>query len=288
MPETHQALNFAGFEISPETNQLFFEGKAISIESRQLKLLELLAQAYPEMVSKQQLMDTLWPDTVVSEASLSRLISDTRKLLGTLGAKRDLITTVHRRGFCLGAEVSMAEQLHDELPPPGTGHQASASDNGGVRLTNKCIWILSGIFLLLLGLVAYLLQEDEALEQESATDYVGTWHIILQLNAIESAQNSAGNPICGDRQLRYDVVINKRGDSYFLLQPQFTTELGPDLSMPITKQLEYPDAGGYVTTEITLSFLDFNRMTGHSTWEWSLTKDSQVLCKGDSLIDAVK
>ncbi|MCL1037046.1 winged helix-turn-helix domain-containing protein [Shewanella submarina] len=291
MPEQHQALNFAGFVISVETNQLFYEGKAIAIESRQLKLLELLAIAYPEMVSKQELMDILWPETVVSEASLSRLISDTRKLLGTLGARKDLITTVHRRGFCLGAEVHL-NQLSEELSSTSEPKSAIAAGltpdtSDAVLLSRRCVWILSAILLTLLGLIIYLVAFDDEPSQ-SNQDYTGVWQVILQVQTRESALNSAGKPVCTDTQQRYDVMINKKDDSYYLLQPQFAAQLGPDLSQPVTLNLEYPDAGGYVTTEMTISFTSMNRMKGHSTWEWRVNKGSKVLCSGDSMFDAVK
>lgn len=77
------------------------EGQPVEINERAFRLLQLLSEASPEPVSKQSLSSLLWQDTVVSEWSLFRLISDTRQLLGDDGEQQQLIHTARGIGFYL-------------------------------------------------------------------------------------------------------------------------------------------------------------------------------------------
>ncbi len=73
----------------------------IKTSARIFKLLHILAKASPEPVSKEQLTQLLWPNTIVSEWSLARLVSDTRILLGDNGEQQKYIQTVRGTGFCM-------------------------------------------------------------------------------------------------------------------------------------------------------------------------------------------
>lgn len=71
----------------------------IDIGERNFQLLKLLCEASPEPLNKATLMEQLWPDTVVSDWSISRLISDTRQLLDDDGDSQSLIKTARGIGF---------------------------------------------------------------------------------------------------------------------------------------------------------------------------------------------
>ena len=96
---------FEGYEFLPEKQQLLYQGKPCLLEPKMLQLINLLIQARPHVVSKEKLLTELWPDSVVAESSLSRLVSDTRKLMENNGKHQKLIKTVRGRGFCFCAPV---------------------------------------------------------------------------------------------------------------------------------------------------------------------------------------
>ncbi|HEY8568889.1 winged helix-turn-helix domain-containing protein [Microbulbifer sp.] len=98
-----------------DTVQLYLTagGTPVEADARQLQLLRLLIDTYPEACSQQQLLETLWPNTVVSHWSAGRLVSDTRKLFRNYGYQGPLIQTLHGRGYRLAPEL--VEQLC-ELP----------------------------------------------------------------------------------------------------------------------------------------------------------------------------
>jgi DNA-binding winged helix-turn-helix (wHTH) protein len=84
---------------------LLVNGEQIAIERRNFLLLKILLEQSGVVVSREELINQLWPKQVVTDWSLSRLISDTRKLLGDNGKAQHIIKTCRGGGFMLVAEV---------------------------------------------------------------------------------------------------------------------------------------------------------------------------------------
>ncbi len=98
-------LVFKGFEFYPAKLLLTYRDTPCNLEPKMLQLLSLLIEARPEVLSKQQLMQELWPDAIVSDWSLARLVSDTRKLIEDDGQQQSIIKTVRGKGFAFAAPV---------------------------------------------------------------------------------------------------------------------------------------------------------------------------------------
>jgi len=101
-------------------------GQLISQDVKLIAALDLLAARYPNAVTKNELMAAIWPKQFLSEWSLSRLISDTRNLLGS----RHHIQTVHGRGYRYNfpvVEVTRYESPKEEPPIPESTAQEAPS-----------------------------------------------------------------------------------------------------------------------------------------------------------------
>ncbi len=96
---------FDRFTLDLSHQRLTCDGELISSDPRLIRLLELLIEAAPEPVSADTLLSALWPDTHVSHWSISRLISDARKLFKDAGADFSVIQTLHGRGYRLAVEA---------------------------------------------------------------------------------------------------------------------------------------------------------------------------------------
>lgn len=104
--------SFGDCKINTQTRQLLVAGKAVAIEHRQFQLLKILAQADCQVVSREDLIAQLWPRQIVSDASLARLVSDTRKLIGDNGKSQHIIKTCRGGGFILVLVVINDKQAH--------------------------------------------------------------------------------------------------------------------------------------------------------------------------------
>ena len=83
--------------ISLERREAFLDGRPLRMGGRAFELLSVLMQADGRIVSKDELINQVWPDIVVEENNLQVQISSLRKLLG----EKEIIQTVARRGYRL-------------------------------------------------------------------------------------------------------------------------------------------------------------------------------------------
>lgn len=100
------ALRFGHFELHPAERVLRVRGEPVALGSRAFDVLLALAQRHERLVTKQELLDLVWPGLVVEEHNIATQIGTLRKLLGA-----SAITTLPGYGYRLTARR--------ELVPPG-------------------------------------------------------------------------------------------------------------------------------------------------------------------------
>jgi len=98
-------VSFAEFVLDPAMRQLFRRGTRVHLEPKALELLELLVGRRPEAVSKIEIQRRLWPDTFVSESSLTGLMAQIRKALGDDRRQERFLRTVHGFGYAFVGEI---------------------------------------------------------------------------------------------------------------------------------------------------------------------------------------
>jgi predicted ATPase/DNA-binding winged helix-turn-helix (wHTH) protein len=94
LPAAVPTLRFGDFELRPAERRLLRSGAPVALGARAIDLLIALASHRGRLLTKQQLLDIVWPDVVVEEANLHVQMSALRKVLGP-----DTITTVPGRGY---------------------------------------------------------------------------------------------------------------------------------------------------------------------------------------------
>ncbi|KQB52952.1 LuxR family transcriptional regulator [Pseudomonas endophytica] len=91
--------------ISLERREAFLDGQPMRIGGRAFEILATLIRAKGRIVEKDDLINQVWPGTVVEENNLQVQISTLRKTFGT----QAVIQTVPRRGYRLAAEIGTDE-----------------------------------------------------------------------------------------------------------------------------------------------------------------------------------
>jgi DNA-binding winged helix-turn-helix (wHTH) protein len=121
-------LFFEGFRLDRAGGGLFRldpEGIAepVAMSSRALDLLGLLVEWHEELVSKDVIMDAVWPKTIVEEANLTVHISTLRRILDQNCDNGSCIQTMPGRGYRFIGAVTRAEPTSPPLPvrPSGNG-----------------------------------------------------------------------------------------------------------------------------------------------------------------------
>jgi DNA-binding winged helix-turn-helix (wHTH) protein len=101
---TSTRARFGAFVFDREARQLRRGDSPQRLKPQAFELLDLLIARRPAAVSKQEIRDRLWPDTFVSESTLSSLAAQVRRALGREGAKA--VRTVHGLGYAFEAEAT--------------------------------------------------------------------------------------------------------------------------------------------------------------------------------------
>jgi non-specific serine/threonine protein kinase len=102
---------FGRFELNPTTRQVVADGKPVMLGAKAFDVLCALIERRERLVTKDELLELVWPNLVVEENNLQVQVSALRKTLGT-GA----IATIPGRGYRFALELSPAGE-----PPSAPG-----------------------------------------------------------------------------------------------------------------------------------------------------------------------
>src|SRR5713226_7426913 len=107
--EAQGNLQFGPFQLSSRERVLRREGEALPLGSRALDILVYLARRPGEVISKQELIDHVWPDVTVEEGSIRVHVAAIRKALGDGQFGNRYIANIKGRGYSfVGNVVSLA------------------------------------------------------------------------------------------------------------------------------------------------------------------------------------
>jgi TolB-like protein/DNA-binding winged helix-turn-helix (wHTH) protein len=107
---------FADCELDEHLYQLRRNGTPVALEPKVFDVLAYLLQHHDRVVSKDELLDQLWPGQVVSETALTQCVMAARKAVGDDGNRQHTIKTQHGRGYRFVAEVISREALTGNGP----------------------------------------------------------------------------------------------------------------------------------------------------------------------------
>ena len=112
-PKVKQLYEFGPFRVDPEKQVLQREGEFIPLQPKTFQILLVLIRHNQAVVTKDDLMKAVWPDTFVEEANLSRNVFMLRKALGESSPEQRYIITVPGQGYRLAENVRLVpeEQL---------------------------------------------------------------------------------------------------------------------------------------------------------------------------------
>ena len=91
---SHLSVRFANAELRPAERLLVISGHTAPVGSRALNMLSCPIEHRDRIVSKDELLQRVWPGTVVQESNLTVHIGALRKLLGPA-----TIGSIPRRGY---------------------------------------------------------------------------------------------------------------------------------------------------------------------------------------------
>ncbi len=117
---------FDKFELDLELFELRHDGARQNIEPQVFDLLCCLAQNAGRLVSRDEVIQTVWKGRIVSDATIDARIASARRAIGDDGKKQRFIKTVPRRGFRFVAEVAQSNAAMPANEPQETAQNTAA------------------------------------------------------------------------------------------------------------------------------------------------------------------
>jgi DNA-binding winged helix-turn-helix (wHTH) protein/predicted ATPase len=111
--------SFPPFRLDPGTRSLWRDDALVPLPPKPLAVLAVLVAQAGQVVTKEALLDAVWPDTTVTEGVLKGCIAQIRRVLGAEGTQAQYIATVHGRGYRFIAPVTLLLAPEDPSVPPG-------------------------------------------------------------------------------------------------------------------------------------------------------------------------
>src|SRR5688572_10009216 len=117
---------FGPFRLDPATRALYRGVEFIPLTPKAGEILRLLVQEAGRIVTKEQLLEQVWPGVVVEEGAIANNISALRKLLDPAFEGDGPISTVSRRGYRFTALVrALPDGPTETLPGPIAANDAA-------------------------------------------------------------------------------------------------------------------------------------------------------------------
>jgi TolB-like protein/DNA-binding winged helix-turn-helix (wHTH) protein/Tfp pilus assembly protein PilF len=131
-----EMYQFGPFSLDPAERIVSRDGAPLSLTPKVFDTLVYLVRNRGRLLTKDELLRKLWPDTVVEEANLAVNISTLRKMLGEGPQDGRYIMTVSGRGYRFVAAVQKATNEIANERSPITGNSFIASSGMDARTTN--------------------------------------------------------------------------------------------------------------------------------------------------------
>lgn len=136
-----------GYEIDLSREELrSLAGERVELRPRSFAVLRLLATNLGRLVTKDEIMQKVWDDSVVTEDSLTQCIADIRRAIRD--DERKVVRTVPRRGYMLIADNTVGTAILERTDIDSIiGQSLAPIDAKRTDGRRKALWVAGGILL---------------------------------------------------------------------------------------------------------------------------------------------
>src|SRR2546423_166917 len=121
-----QIFRFGPFQLDIGEHLLHRDGEIVSLTRKAFETLALLVQNSGHVLLKEEMMETIWPDSFVEEATLAQNVFTLRRVLGESPMQAQYIETVPRLGYRFIAKVSQLQSDHPTATNRQSGNNSMA------------------------------------------------------------------------------------------------------------------------------------------------------------------
>ena len=181
-PGEHKVYAFDDFRLDAASLMLYRDGSALSLPPKAIETLLVLVERQGDIITKDELLAAIWPDTVVEESNLALYLHILRKTLGDQEDGKPYLETFRRRGYRFNgsAHVVRDEDGDPQKSEVGEKGVAVGTDNETLLVRrDKRGYLLAGLFVLVLTVAgfsaAYYWRSGQAAPADSGTEDFEAW-----------------------------------------------------------------------------------------------------------------
>ena len=132
---------FGDYTLDTERYELRHAGELCKLEPQVFNVLAYLLEHRTRVVTKEELLERLWPNQFVSEVTVNHGVMAARRAIGDSGQAQRCIKTLHGRGYRFIADVTMVGQpLGDfPMPTPASSFMPTAGTVLSLRPPGACV-----------------------------------------------------------------------------------------------------------------------------------------------------
>ena len=216
---------FGPFRVDPDKKILWRENQPVPITAKAFETLLILLRNSQEVVSKENLMQEIWPNTAVEESNLSQNIFMLRKALGDTPEDRRYILTIPGRGYRFVSDVRVIGKNSDTLMFASRTRsqvvieQSDEQDTGGLRelpapalpSTKRKKYVLAAGVVAVLSLAAGVIE----FAHWRRSSVLGERDSVL----VADFSNGTGDPVFDDT-LRQGLIVQLEQSPFLRLVPE--------------------------------------------------------------------
>jgi adenylate cyclase len=194
--------SFEDFSLDTARRELRRGGALIPLQPQVFDLLEYSIRNRQRVVTKDDLLATVWNGRIVSESTLSTRINAARSALGDSGEDQRLIRTAHGKGIRFVGIVREEEETVRKLAAifaadvEGYSRLMGQDETGTLRQLTACRVILDGHIAAHRGRIFGSAGDSVIADFASAVDAVQCAVAVQDALAKESAARAVGEPMC--------------------------------------------------------------------------------------------
>jgi predicted ATPase/DNA-binding winged helix-turn-helix (wHTH) protein/Tol biopolymer transport system component len=250
--------SFDRFRLDADKLMLYRDGTEVTLAPKIVKTLAVLIENRGSILSKDELIDKVWDDSIVEESNLSQNLYILRKTLGTKPDGGQYIETLRRRGYRFNAEVECRSRNGTTVPKnagsfvgPLIGREKEIEEVANLlSRSDVSLVTVSGVGGV--GKTTFARAVAEKLEGEREVFFVELAAITRAELVASAVGNALGVKQSGDESLVGLIKENLQNRSVLLVLDNFEQVAA---AAPMVAELAAPDNHGLkilVTSRVSL------------------------------------
>ena len=214
-PPIASPLSIGDWQVDPDANELVRDGRAVRVEPKVMQVLLRLADRPGAVVSREELLDRVWPAVVVGDEALTQTIIKLRRALGDDPRRPAFVETIAKSGYRLIAPVSRASApVQQEVMAPAMAAPAMAAPAPAIpepaapRSARRRAWLVGAAALVVMALGLTVLRWPASAPSEPPTAAGGTDEPTVTVVPFESLGEEASDQAYLARGLGNDLMTD--------------------------------------------------------------------------------